>query len=162
MKRGMFRPSEHTPELVRDVELLRYFRSQLGVLSDDKTLELVKVFGTSYFTNGQARPVLGTTRQGAWLRLSGLVSLGFLEKRGNRYRVSSTAGGMIEALSSAFRGLLTYKVLLENRPVAGEVLQLARQGVDLMYAKGMIQPADVSRHQKTLSELERELKARDG
>ena len=64
-------------------------------------------------------------------------------------------------MSSAFRGLLTFKVLLENKIVAEEVIRLARQGVELMYAKGMIQPADVSRHQKMLADLEKEFKALD-
>ncbi len=148
--------------LSRDVELLRYFRRQLEVLSDDKALDIIKTFGSTSFTNRQARPLLGTTRQGAWRRLVRLVELGFLEKRGHTYRVSPSAGGLIGAVCSAFRGLLTFKLLLENRTAAEEVLQLAKQGVELMYAKGMIQPSDVSRHQKMLADLERELKASDG
>jgi hypothetical protein len=95
------------------------------------------------------------------VRLSRLVELGFLEKRGKTYKVSPSAGGLIGAVSSAFRGLLTFKVLLENRIATEEVLLLARHGVKLMYAKGMIQPADVSRHQKMLAELEKELKVHD-
>jgi hypothetical protein len=153
----MLRATErHVPNLSRDIELLRYFRKQLAALSDDKTMELVRTFGSSSFSNAQARPLLGTTRQGAWLRLSGLVELGFLEKRGNSYKFSQTATEMIAALSAAFRGLLTFKVLAENRVPARELLNLAKQGVELMYAKGKIQPADVSRHQKMLAELEKE------
>ncbi len=158
----MLKTTGKTSELSRDVELLRYFRPQLGALSESETLEIIKTFGASSFTNGQTRPLLGTTRQGAWLRLSRLVELGFLEKRANSYRVSSSAADMIAALSSAFRGLLTFKVLVENRNAAREVLQLARHGVELMYGKGMIQPADVSRHEKMLAELERELNSNDG
>jgi hypothetical protein len=157
----VLRTTEKASEVSRDAELLRYFRHQLEVLSDDKALEIMKTFGSASFTNRQARPLLRTTRQGAWFRLAGLVELGFLEKRGNSYRVSPSAGGLMAAVSTAFRGLLTSKVLLENKVVAEEVVRLARQGVELMYAKGMIQPADVSRHQKMLAELEKGFKAID-
>jgi len=157
----VLRTADKTSGLSRDVELLRYFRRQLEVLADDKALEIIKAFGSVSFTNRQARPLLGTTRQGAWFRLARLVELGFLEKRGNSYRVSPSAGGLIGAVSSAFRGLLTFKVLLENKVVAEEVIRLARQGVELMYAKGMIQPTDVSRHQKMLADLEKGFKAHD-
>jgi hypothetical protein len=157
----MLRTAEKASGLSRDVELLRYFRSQLEVLSDDKAMEIMKTFGSAPFSNQQARPLLGTTRQGAWLRLARLVEIGFLEKRGNTYRVSASAGSLIAAVSSAFRGLLTSKVLLENRAVAEEVIRLAKQGVELMYAKGMIQPVDVSRHQKMLADLEKEFGALD-
>ena len=158
----MLRTAGKASGLARDVELLRYFRRQLEVLSDDRALEIVKTFGSASFTNRQARPLLGTTRQGAWFWLAKLVELGFLEKRGNSYRASPGAGGLIAAVSSAFRGLLTSKVLLENKVVAEEVMRLARQGVELMYAKGLIQPADVSRHQKMLADLEKEFRALDG
>lgn len=158
----MLRTTENISSLTRNVELLRHFRHQLALLSDERVLEIVKTFGSASFTNGQARLLLGTTRQGAWLRLSNLVELGFLEKRGNSYRVSNSAGDMISAVTAAFRSLLTFKVLGENRPRALELLGLAKQGVELMYTKGMIQPADVSRHQKMLAELEGELSAHDG
>ena len=158
----MLRTTEKVSRLTRDVELLRYFRHQLAVLSDEKVLEIVKTFGLASFTNGRARPLLGITRQGVWLRLSNLVELGLLEKRGNGYKVSQSAGDMISAISAAFRGLLTFKVLEENRPRALEIVGLARQGVELMYAKGMIQPADVSRFQKMLAEIDGELNAHDG
>lgn len=158
----MLNRTDRIAELSRDVELLRYFRYQLEVLSEDKMLEIFKRFGAASFMNGQARPLLATTRQGAWLRLSRLVELGFLEKRGNSYRVSSSAVDLIVAISSAFRGLLTFKALFENRNAAEEILLLAKHGVELMYAKGMIQPADVSRHEKMLAELEREFNSHDG
>ena len=152
---------ERIAELSRNVDLLRYFRHQFEVLSEDKSLEIFKRFGSTSFTNGQVRPLLGTTRQGAWLRLSRLVELGFLEKRGNTYRVSSSAVDVIGAISSAFRGLLTSKALLENKNTAKEILLLAKHGVELMYAKGMIQPSDVSRHEKMLAQMEGELDAHD-
>jgi hypothetical protein len=157
----VLRTNEKASGLSRDVELLRYFRRQLEVLSDDKVLDIIKTLGTASFTNRQARPLLGTTRQGAWKRLDSLVELGFLEKRGYIYRVSPSAASLIGAVCSALRDLLTFKVLTENRSPAQEALQLAKQGVELMYAKGMIQPADVSRHQKVLAELERVLKGHD-
>jgi hypothetical protein len=158
----LLRTTERVPGFSRDAELLRYFRSQLAVLSDEKVLEIVKTFGSASFTNRQVRPLLGTTRQGAWLRLSNLVELGILEKRGNGYKVSHTAGDMISAVATAFRSLLTFKVLAENRPRAQELVVLSKQGVELMYAKGMIQPADVSRYQKMLAGIEEELNAHDG
>ncbi len=153
----MLRNSEQVPELARDVELLRYFRRQLGVLSDDKTLEIFRTFGSSPFTNGQARPLLGTSRQAAWERLSMLVELGFLEKRGHHYRVSSYAKALVSASSSALRGLLTNKVLAENRSAATELLSLATQGLELMYAKGVIQPVDQVRYQRLLAGLAKEI-----
>src|SRR4029077_18947796 len=98
----MMRTTEKASGLSRDVELLRYFRHQLETLSDDKALEIIKTFGSTSFKNSQARPLLGTTRQAAWWRLSRLVELGFLEKRGYSYKVSPSAVGLIGALSTAF------------------------------------------------------------
>lgn len=151
------RTSERSSELARDLELLRYFRRQLGALSDDKTLELFRTFESSPFTNGRARPLLGTSRQAAWERLSKLVELGLLEKRGHLYGVSPYAKALVSASSRALRSLLTNKVLAENRSAAKELVSLATQGLELMYAKGMVQPVEQARYQRLLAGIAREM-----
>ena len=153
----MLRTSEERSGLARDLELLRYFRRQLGALSDEKTLNLFRTFESSPFTNGRARPLLGTSRQAAWERLSRLVELGFLEKRGHLYKVSPFAKAFISVSSAAVRSLLTNKVLAENRSAANELVSLATKGLELMYAKGLIQPVDLARYQRLLAQIAKEM-----
>jgi hypothetical protein len=123
-------------------------------------LELFKMFESSLFSNEQARPLFGGSRQATWKRLSKLVELGFIERRGHRYKISASGKALMSACSGALRGLLTNLVLAENRSAAGELLTLAREGLELMYAKGMIQPVEQSRYQRLVDALAKEIEAK--
>jgi hypothetical protein len=148
---------EKVAKFSQNLELIRHFREQFAVLSDAKAVEMLKVLGSSSFRNYEARALLGTSRQATWERLSRLVELGFLEKRGHVYKVSPYAKALVSASSSALRGLLTNKVLVENRSAANELLSLATQGLELMYAKGLIQPVEQARYQRLLAGLAKEI-----
>jgi hypothetical protein len=141
----------------QNLELIRHFREHFAILSDVKAIEMLKVFASSSFRNHEARALLGTSRQATWERLARLVELGFLEKRGQTYKVSPYAKAIVSASSTALRSLLTYKVLAENRSAANELLSLATQGLELMYAKGLIQPVEQARYQRLLAGLAKEI-----
>lgn len=119
------------------IDLLRHFRAQLRALSDERTLLVLKEFGGSPFTNGDLRPLLGVSREATWESLSKLVSLGMVEKRGHGYRVSRFSydfvGSVADTLKQIFMGAEA-----SRRASSPEILKIASQGLEFMYAKGKI------------------------
>jgi RecB family exonuclease len=74
--------------LGQDIEVIRYFRTQLRAISDAPVLELVEKFGDRSFMNAEVRTIFGSKRQTAWARLARLTEAGMVQKRGHVYRIS--------------------------------------------------------------------------
>jgi hypothetical protein len=96
---------------------------------------LLVAFPMGHFTNSEVRALFGLGRKGAWVRLSRLVQLRILEKKGQNYRVSKFAYDLVGAVGSAVKTTLTGKVITVNDAL-NEALRTVIQGLEMMYAKG--------------------------
>ncbi len=135
----------------KGIELLSHFRAQLRALSDARTLEILKSFGSRAFMNREVRERLGGKRGTTWAMLSRLVQLGLLEKRGHTYAVSPFAKDFTSAIALTFRGLLTNSEITVPTPAIVTALRLASQGVELLYSKGKIAESEYFEFRKALN-----------
>ena len=145
-----------TPESVREsLQLVRHFRLQFHALSDEATLRLLETFLGTPFTNGEVRALFGVNRQATWARLSELVQLGLIEKRGHTYRVSSFTNEFVSTVAETLRSLLTGVPSVRDAASA-DLLRLAGQGIEALYVKGKIRQQEYFEYMKKLGELKRE------
>ena len=96
--------------------------------------------------------MFGVNRQATWLRLSELVQLGLIEKRGHTYRVSTFANEFVRTVADTLRGLLTGSPPVRDA-VSADLLRLAGQGIEALYVKGEIQQQEYFQYMKKLGEL---------
>ena len=143
---------EHLKE---GLQLVGHFRLQFHALSDEATLRLLETFLGTPFTNGEVRALFGVNRQATWARLSELVQLGLIEKRGHTYRVSSFTNEFVSTVADTLRSLLTGVPSVRDAPSA-DLLRLAGQGIEALYVKGKIQQQEYFEYMKKLGELKSE------
>jgi hypothetical protein len=140
------------PSFNRNLMVLEHFRYQFAALSDKTTLELLRSFQGRPFMNAEARSILGRRRQATWSKLSALVQLGLVQKRGHVYRVSpftkefvSLAAGTLQALVTGERPPIV--------PGASEALRMALEGLELLYSKGKLKQEEYSRFSRVLEAM---------
>src|SRR5712691_5240963 len=138
------------------LQLVRHFKLQFHALSDEATLRLLETFLGSPFTNGEVRALFGVNRQATWVRLSELVQLGLVEKRGHTYRVSPFTNEFVCAVADTLRGMLTGGQAPVRDAASADLLRLAGQGIEALYVKGKIQQQEYFEYMKKLGELRRE------
>lgn len=143
----------HQDAFQQGIEVLRYFRSQMIVLSDERTLVLLDSVRSDPFTNRDAREFLGVERQASWKRLAQLADSGLVQKRGHSYRVAPFAREFVSALSSTMAGVMTGKPLVQATSASKETLECALEGLEALYAKGRLSQADYSRHRSVVEEM---------
>ena len=96
---------QDTPgDFKESLQLVRHFGRQFDALSDGSTLRLFDAFFGTPFTNGEVRALFGVNRQATWIRLSELLQLGLIEKRGHTYRVSAFTNKFVFAVADTLRG----------------------------------------------------------
>jgi len=143
-------PDPGTKAFRQGLEVLQHFRTQMGMLGDARTLELLSTVGLEPFTNGDARSILLVKRQASWKKLVWLTEAGLIQKRGHSYRVAPFTREFVESLSSLTVALLMGKevtaVPLSHKPS----LEVALQGVEALYAKGRLSQEEYSRHRSVL------------
>ena len=142
--------------LKQSLQLVRHFRLQFQALSNESTLRLLDAFLGTPFTNGEVRALFGVERQATWTRLSELVQLGLVEKRGHTYRTSPFANQFLCAVADTLRSLLTGGEPLPRDAASADILSLAGQGVEALYAKGKIQQREYYEYMRKLGEVRRE------
>lgn len=135
------------------LDVLRYFRIQLRLLSDERVLALLGALGSEPFTNGDAREILRVKRQASWKRLAQLASSGIVQKRGHTYRVAPFAREFVQALSSTMTGVLTGRSPPAATSASKETLIAALDGLETQYAKGKLSQADYYRHKNAIEEM---------
>ena len=146
-----------TPEHLKEgLQLVGHFRLQFHALSDESTLRLLDTFVGTPFTNGEVRALFGVNRQATWVRLSELVQLGLVEKRGHTYRVSPFTNEFVCTVADTLRGLLTGVKAPIRDAASADLLRLAGQGIEALYVKGKIQQQEYFEYMKKLGELRRE------
>ncbi len=145
-------PSE---DLKQSLQLVRHFRLQFHALSDEATLRLLDVFLGTPFTNSEARALLNVKRQATWARLSELVQLGLIEKRGHTYRVSPFTNQFVSTVADTLGSLLTGGQPSVRDAASADLLRLAGQGIEALYVKGKIQQQEYFEYMKKIGELKR-------
>ena len=141
--------------LTQDIALVKHFRDHIAAISDLENLDLLSLAATKPITNAQARAVFKSGRNGAWLRLSNLVRLGMLEKRGQFYRASPYASSLLYATSLTFRSVLNDIVPSVAPGVLPRLLEIAREGLEFLYARGKIEQHEYAERLRFLREVER-------
>ena len=115
--------------LKEGLQLVTHFRLQFRALSDESTLRLLDTFVDEPFANGEVRALFGVKRQASWVRLSELVQLGLIVKRGHTYRISSFTNEFVCRVAETLRGLLTGVKPPVRDAASAEILRLAGEGV---------------------------------
>ncbi len=146
--------------VTQDLALIRHFREHLYALSDEKVIDLLSIATIKPVNNTDARSVFRVGRAGAWFRLSRLVDLGMLEKRGQAYRASQYSEKLIEAISVTFQSVLTGRAPQLQSPGWTEALRLASDGARMSYERGKVDQAEYTRLCRMLKELEAHLDVR--
>jgi len=146
-------PDPRTKAFRHGLEVLQHFRTQMGMLGDARTLELLSAVGPEPFTNGDARSVLLVKRQASWRKLAQLTEAGLIQKRGHSYRVAPFTREFVGSLSSLTIALLMGKEVPAVQPSHKPSLEVAVQGVEVMYAKGRLSQEEYSRHRSVLMEM---------
>lgn len=150
----MLKTDDNGLDFRRGLELIGHFRGQFRALSDESVLETLKSAGSVPFTNAKLRKIMGMKRGAAWVRLSKLVEVGLIEKRGHTYMISTSTASFVGALSSALTALVTGREVRTGRPVWLRILKLAGEGIEMLYAKGRIQPKEFWEYKAMLKEME--------
>ncbi len=150
----MLKTDEKGLDFRRSLELIGHFRGQFRALSDESVLETLKSAGPAPFTNAKLREIMGMKRGAAWVRLARLVELGLIEKRGHTYVISTSTASFVGVLSSALTALVTGREVRTMKPAWQQTLKLAGEGIEMLYAKGRIQPKEFSEYKATLKEME--------
>ncbi len=132
-------------------------RDHLAVLSDGSLLDLISLANTAPITNSDARELLKLTRNGAWRWLSKLVELGLLEKRGQAYRTSPYAKSLVKALSITYRSIVSGRPPQTENPAWLSLLKMAREGLEVLHARGRIERPDYDAKVKLLEKIEAEM-----
>ena len=146
-------PDTRTKAFRQGLEVLQHFRTQMGMLGDARTLELLSAVGPEPFTNGDARSVLLVKRQASWKKLAQLTEAGLIQKRGHSYRVAPFTKEFVESLSSLTIALLMGNEIAAVPPSHKPSLEVALQGVEALYAKGRLTQEEYSRHRSVLTEM---------
>ena len=89
------------PTFRDNVELIKHFRNQFAELSNERTLELLSISNLEPFTSKDARFVFKVTKQAISRRMSRLVQLGLLERKGHVYRATTDCRRMVDSLGVA-------------------------------------------------------------
>ena len=147
------RPEPGTKAFRQGLEVLQHFRTQMGMLGDTRTLELLSAVGPEPFTNGDARSILLVKRQASWKRLAQLTEAGLIQKRGHSYRVAPFTREFVESVSSLTIALLMGKDVSAVPPSHKLSLEVALQGVEALYAKGRLSQEEYSHHRSVLTEM---------
>lgn len=143
--------------VTQDIALVKHFREHLAALSDPGLLDLLAIASVEPINNGDARRILKLGRNRAWAKLSALVKLNFLEKRGQAYRASPYAENLVGAISITFQSVLAGKMPTIQGPGWAEVLRLASEGVQMSFDRGKTLQSEYSRQQKLLKEMKAQL-----
>ena len=150
----LLRQKSTLEHLKEGLQLVGHFRLQFHALSDEATLRLLETFLGTLFTNGEVRVLFGVNRQATWARLSELVQLGLIEKRGHTYRVSTFTNEFVSTVAETLRSLLTGVPSVRDAATE-DLLRLAGQGIEALYVKGKIQQQEYFEYMKKLGELKR-------
>ena len=141
-------PPQEAPSLKRDIDVIRYFTRQFRAISDGQVLDLFERFGTRPFMNADIRSILGSKRQTAWIRLSRLAEAGLVQKRGHVYRVAPFTNEFVKDAASVLRHLMLGADT--QKPIDEDVVRIALEGVEALYAKGSLNQSDYFRYKKAL------------
>jgi len=142
-----------TKSFRQGLEVLQHFRTQLRILADAKTLELLSSMGPEPFTNGDARSVLLVKRQASWKKLAQLTEAGLTQKRGHSYRIAPFTHAFVEALSALTVSLLMGKEVTAVPPASKLSLEVALRGLEALYEKGKLSQDEYSRHRSAVEEM---------
>jgi hypothetical protein len=139
--------------------MVKHFRTHLAAISNPKVLDLIYLAGTQSIGNAEARSLLKMKRTAAWAWLARLTQLGLLEKRGNTYRATEYALTLMASMSLSFRSIATGTPQNFHRDTHSwrDVLKLASEGLELLYARGRMDQPEYARQQKLIRELETQL-----
>jgi biotin operon repressor len=144
--------AETPHEFGKGLAVLAHFKAQLVLLGDWKTLKLLEKFEGLPFTNGEARQILEMKRQTAWKHLARLRDAGLIEKRGHTYRVSMFSRSFVGRLSATLGGTLMGIEPVQTDALK-EVLKVASEGVELLYARGRIGEQEYIGYRSRVEEL---------
>ena len=102
--------------------------------------------------NAEARTVFGGRRQTTRGWLARLTDVGLVQKRGLVFRVSPFAREFVRASASVLKHMVTGEAMPveEADRVA---LQSAAEGIEIMYAKGMLSQDDYLRPKTRIQEM---------
>lgn len=146
--------SHQATPLQQDLEVVRYFTKQFGALSDGRILDLLERFETRPFMNAEARAVFGNRRQTTWEKLVRLTDAGLVQKRGHVYRVTPFASEFVRASASVLKHLVTGAEVPAQQVDRG-LLQVAMEGVEILYAKGKLSQSQYFEYKRAVSEVPR-------
>jgi len=143
--------------VTQDIALIAHFREHLEAISVQENLDILAIASVKPISNAEARRVLKLGRNRAWARLSDMVRLTLLEKRGHTYRASPYAENLVGALSLTFQSVLAGKLPQIQGPGWADVLKMASEGMTMAYERGKIDRAEFTRRDRMLKELEAQL-----
>ncbi len=147
------RPDPALKAFMQGLEALRHFRTQMSMLGNAGTLQLFSTVGPDPFTNEDARSVFLVKRQASWKRLSQLTEAGLIQKRGHSYRVAPFTREFVESLASLTVALLIGNEVVPVPPSSKLSLEVALEGLEILYAKGRLSQEEYARHRTELEEM---------